>query len=499
MVRKLLGIGIIDEDMIKKVISEEKDKILIPITYDYDPQEIKQIAINYIYEHQSILDDCYQIPNKSLTVLIEDIYKAKNGYFQLNPLYKAHKFIQESPFSPKVHVPKIRPVISGINSPLLPMLKFISEICTFLIHVIQNEYNITNVVQDSYHVINIISNYIEHDYDINDTIMVFDFTSFYTELPYDFIQSQLTEIYHVFMNKYQLYKNDKYKIFANMIISIQNGYKIAAKYCVVNINDELYKQKEGVIMGASFAPSLANLVILIYIIRKNIQKCIDIKIIIRQIDDTLMICNNKNTKQMIKIFEKFHPKILEYTTEFMIKNRIQFLDILIIKIHDKLQYSMQIKPLKTEFYVPYTSNHPMHMKINIIKNMMQRAMILCSNYILFYHTIIALRLRFEKSGYPLRFINKYMDERIYKCREQIMNKLDIKRCNKLKSMLNKCKIKYKSIFRNHDEYLKLPYDNALNNRVIKHIKKTNKHNVVCKLNESIQKTIRRKEANSKLM
>ena len=40
-----------------------------------------------------------------------------------------------------------------------------------------------------------------------------------------------------------------------MTSTIQVGYKIAAKYCIININDTLYEQKQGVIR-CKFAPSL---------------------------------------------------------------------------------------------------------------------------------------------------------------------------------------------------------------------------------------------------
>ena len=91
-------------------------------------------------------------------ILINDVKLNKNGYFQLNPLYKAHKRKQDTAYSPKVHTPNMAPVISGMCSPLV-LLRFISNICSFLIHVLQNEYNIINIVEDSYHVTSIIFEY----------------------------------------------------------------------------------------------------------------------------------------------------------------------------------------------------------------------------------------------------------------------------------------------------------------------------------------------------
>ena len=272
IIDKLLGIAIVNKHILRNIASKETNSILVPISYEYKPYYIKHICINYAYEFQSILDDFKQIPNKSLTILINDIKSAKNGCFQFNPLYKANKFKQETPSSPKVHDPRIRLVISGINSPLAPILKLISKICIFLIYVIQNEFNITNIVEDSYHVISNLTDYLNSSYDVNDNLVIFDFTSFYTELPYDFIQNKLTKLYHIFNLKYLNTSNNIYKIYAKMVLAVQKGYKIASKYCVINIDGKLYKQKEGVIMGASAAPNLSNLSILINLIKKNIQK-----------------------------------------------------------------------------------------------------------------------------------------------------------------------------------------------------------------------------------
>ena len=122
IIDKTLGIAILDKDLYDNIVSIEINDILVPIQHEYDPQYIKQMAINFAYEHQNIMDSFNDIPNKTLTILLNDIKNAGSGFFQFNPLYKAHKYTQETPSSPKIHTPKIRPVISGKNSPLLPIL-----------------------------------------------------------------------------------------------------------------------------------------------------------------------------------------------------------------------------------------------------------------------------------------------------------------------------------------------------------------------------------------
>ena len=64
---------------------------------------------------------------------------------------------------------------------------------------------------------------------------------------------------------------------------------------------------------------------------------------------TFMMYKNNINVNIANIFNQFYPKELEYTYEIMNNNCIKFLDILIIKINNTIQYIMQIKPLKIEF------------------------------------------------------------------------------------------------------------------------------------------------------
>ena len=203
------------------------------------------------------------------------------------------------------------------------------------------------------------------------------------------------------------------------------------------------------------------------------------------------------------IFKRYYPNVLKYTFMKMNNGRIKFLDILIIKINNIFQYIMQIKPMKLEFFVPYSSNHPKHMKINIVKNMTYRAIILCSNKILYGHTILALKMRFRKSGYPESFLNEHMNKISYEERDVIINKLNINREDKNKEWCNNTKLYHKSLWIPQDEkkIISIPYDESLkHNDVDKQMINTLKYNyphkrIIYKLNNSIQKVIRCKDAN----
>ena len=283
---------------------------------------------------------------------------------------------------------------------------------------------------------------------------------------------------------------------------VKSGYAICAKYSIIKIDDKYYVQKEGVIMGASFAPNLANTTVLITLIRNEIYSYKIIKLNLRQCDDTLFIFKRTKEVDIKYIFDKYYPSVLKFTSNIMKNNTITFLDMIIIRCNNSLQYAMRIKPLKLVFYLPYQSNHPMYMKINVIQNMVKRAVILNSNKLLFIHTMHALRIRFQRSGYPQSFLFKYMDESLYEKRNEIINQLHTKRCNTINNILMDKLIKYKPISRWDKKCKNIPilYDELLtNNDTMKNMKKHlhKRHpdkRIVLNMNDSLQKRIRCKDA-----
>ena len=283
---------------------------------------------------------------------------------------------------------------------------------------------------------------------------------------------------------------------------IKEGYSIASKYCIIKIENKYYVQKQGVIMGASFAPNFANLSILTHIIQNKIYLNKAIKLNLRMVDDTFLIISSQSNMDITASFQRYYPHHLQFTSENVTNNSILFLNIKFIKLFDSLNYIMHIKKQKLEFFTPFRSNHPMHMKINIVKNMVKRAVVLCSNKTLFIHTIVALKIRFQKSGYPDSFLLKYMNINEYDNRNILIKNLNNNRYNKCKNIIQQSKIKYKPKWVPNSEkrYISILHDNNIAYTSSYHqlkqylqYKHPNKR-ILPKLNSSIQKIIRCKDA-----
>ena len=134
------------------------------------------------------------------------------------------------------------------------------------------------------HVIESFETCLNTTFNPKDIILTFDLVSFYTKLKIDFLNDKLEYLYNLFKNKFNTESNTKYRDYMNIVLMIKDGYKSSAKYCTIKIDDDYYIQKQSVIMGASFAPNLANLSILIHLIQNEIYEYKYIKLNIRMVD-----------------------------------------------------------------------------------------------------------------------------------------------------------------------------------------------------------------------
>ena len=123
-------------------------------------------------------------------------------------------------------------------------------------------------------------------------------------------------------------------------------------------------------------------------------------------------------------FNKYHER-LKFTFEIENNNSIPFLNILIIRNNDNTIYTNWYR--KNTFsgrFLNYFSNHPIQHKINIIKNLVNSA-ILLSNKIYHVDNLNNIKEYLILNNYPTKFIDNYIKKRtieIYKKNTTTLNK-----------------------------------------------------------------------------
>ena len=140
-------------------------------------------------------------------------------------------------------------------------------------------------------------------------------------------------------------------------------------------DDTIYEQKDGVSMGASLGPVLANIIMTeleIKVVDKMIQNG-RIKFYSRYVDDTLLLVKPDDVDEILQEFNNFHKNI-QFTVDKFENCVPHFLDL---EVHrDGL--SIYRKDTHTAQFVHYDSYTKWNHKIAWIRSLVSRAKKLCS-------------------------------------------------------------------------------------------------------------------------
>ena len=122
-------------------------------------------------------------------------------------------------------------------------------------------------------------------------------------------------------------------------------FKSLLEICVKDVlfifNDELYKQIDGVAMGSPLGPIFANL-FLCYYEKLWLEKCpLDFRPILyrRDVDDTFVIFKKKEHAILFFDYLNVQHKNIKFTMEKECNKKLSFLDLLIERHNDSLQFS----------------------------------------------------------------------------------------------------------------------------------------------------------------
>ena len=144
-------------------------------------------------------------------------------------------------------------------------------------------------------------------------------------------------------------------------------------------NNKLYEQKDGVSMGSSLGPVLAN-IIMTELEETIIQQLIEndvIKFYCRYVDDTLMVIEDKYIDFVHKKLNSF-DKNLKFTVDLFDKETPHFLDLELSP--DGL--SIFRKDTNTGLYVNFNSYVPWSYRVSWIRSLVSRAHAICKPDIL---------------------------------------------------------------------------------------------------------------------
>lgn len=175
----------------------------------------------------------------------------------------------------------------------------------------------------------------------------------------------------------------------------------------IQINDEHFKQTSGIQMGNNISCSCA--IIFMHFVESQILLELGDKITMwkRFIDDVFLVNKNLPEPELLDRCNDVHPNIC-FTLETPVDRELPFLDV-------KLKIDDNTRKFKTTFYhkschsnavIPWSSHHPRHVKINVLKNDIQRAIRNGSEMALQMDGVKTIASRYSANGYPPGLIQR---------------------------------------------------------------------------------------------
>lgn len=255
----------------------------------------------------------------------------------------------------KLHKPgrKLRPITSNNNSPteklaIWLLKKFKSMKTQYETHAIQNSMEFVNKVKD----LEIADNEIQVSFDVE---------SLYPNVPID----KALELLREWLTLNQLSTNE--------VDELVNLTRVCMTENCFQFNGKFYRQHFGCSMGSPLSPFIANLFMSFFETNMKNEGYFP-EVWIRYVDDVWAKIKKHRLRQFMNRLNNTGFKSIKFTCEEECEQRLNFLDVTVIKNNGKFEFDIYRKPTNTLRYITSDSYHPFRHKIAAFHSMIFRAL-----------------------------------------------------------------------------------------------------------------------------
>ena len=252
---------------------------------------------------------------------------------------------------PKIHKPKdnMRPISSNINAPTERIPKWLI-----------GQFNLLDpppslAVKNSIDFVNRIKHL---RITRNETMVSFDVKSLFPSIP---IKQAL-----VFLKKWLISKNIS-ETKCNMYIEMS---KLCMDQNIFQFDGKFYRQKDGTAKGNSLSGFLAEIFMSFFETEIKDHPLFP-RVWYRYVDDVFAICSGRKVNATLDFINKCYESI-QFTCERESENKIPFLDILISRLDNGLNFSIYRKSTYCERLIPADSYHAYSHKMAVFHSIVHR-------------------------------------------------------------------------------------------------------------------------------
>ena len=290
---------------------------------------------------------------------------------------------------PKIHKPTVplRPIISMSGSAQYSISKWLAE----LLDPVRKIYS-TKCIKDSFAFVDLLRN---AEVPSGGIMCSYDAVSLFTNVPLeDTIDICNKTLYHHEICAPALGEKD----FADLMRKVTSGVKFS-------FDNVMYQQCDGVAMGSPLGPVLADIFVGYH--ESLIPADQWPYLYGRFVDDCFSYCRDvEESDRFLTTLNNLHPA-LKFTRELENNGVLPFLDVKTRREEDKFVTTIYRKPTFTGLYIPFDSFTPFRYKRNLMNNLCDRAIRICSPSEL-DEEIGYLKETFLKNGYPSSVVRKYV-------------------------------------------------------------------------------------------
>ena len=294
---------------------------------------------------------------------------------------------------PKTHkqfeqIPPFRPIIDTTSTPYYGIGKFLSN---FLRPLTINDH----IVSDTFQAVERIRNIPPEIFSSGYKYVSFDVESLFTSVP-------LKKTIEIILKK----------IYTEKVISTtikkRTLKKLLLDCCTKNafsFNNKLYEQTDGVSMGSSLGPVMAN-IIMAELEREIIEPLIEdgtLKFYTRYVDDTLVLMKHNDIQKVLNKLNSYH-KNLKFTVDKFEDDNVHFLDL---RIMDN-KTDVYCKDTHSGQYTHFDSYTPWSLKTSWVRALYTRAEKICSDDTLFSKQVSKISKYLSWNGFPRHVRNSIL-------------------------------------------------------------------------------------------